>query len=188
MIKNKKYIMMIITIMFCINLVSALPFYYKVSMHYNSGELEVKNINIIRSEIDRNEISGDYSIEVIDNAGKTLSKNLFQIQNYEVTDDFEKGTSELKVLNESDFEIFVPYREGSNIVISDDINNKELENVDINKFLFKKASDIGVDAEKEISNTEVKADGGNNLAFWVGLFIVLITIIFVIIYAIRKKF
>ena len=206
MIKNKKIrncIFLGVVLVICLQIVSALPFYYNVSLHYNSGDLEVKSINVIKSDYNLLRSSGDYLVKVVDKNNEIMSKNLFQIPLIEIKEDYSrinsnnfsdnKSLGEVRNLNDVYFEVFVPYRDGEMLIISDNLHNKELKLVKISDFLNieKKQDnkkDINIINDPLNNNLVNNSSTYNNVTFKIIVILVLIVLILIIIYLIWKKF
>jgi hypothetical protein len=196
--KMRNYIFLLIALATCLQLASALPFYYNVSLYYHSGDLEIKGIDVTRSDYNLLRNSGDYSIKIVDKNNEVMSKNLFQIPLVEIREDYSMNSSQNKSLVETKnidnvfFNIYVPYRDGERIIISSNINNKELKTVKISDFL-----DLGKNLPDNKKDTNILGSSDNNLAkngsllnnitFKIIVILVLIVLILGIVYLIWKK-
>jgi hypothetical protein len=196
--KIKYFIISVFLLLFCLQVVSALPYYYNVSLYYNSGNLEINNINIIHSDLEISSNSGDYLVKILDNENNLLSENHFQVplvEIYEVIDnDTGELTSQVNNLDEAFFNIYVHYNYGEEMIILDRDNN-QLEDIKINNFLNTEPAlynqDTGNNLETGLngsssSDTKPNLDNQNNLLLVTVLVFILIVII-LIFYLIKKK-
>jgi len=193
-------------ILVCLQIVSALPFYYDVSLDYKSGKLTINEINLISSERIIYPGQGDYFVKVFDRDNNIIYTDSFQIPLTQVSDTINETSGELiseqKTFNEASFNILVPYNEGYLLIISDK-NDNQLASVRINDILKMRVNNefkdtLNNDNSNADSNSNLIAQdlpkdtgsdnlGSNNLIFfWVFLFLVLIIVVF-IIYFIRRK-
>lgn len=203
----KKEILLMVVLLFSMNLVIASPFYYKVSMNYNKGNINIKDISVIFSQENLKENYGDYIINVINiNNGKIDSQNFIvpNIRMYDTGDDKGNiiGGGEV-VLDEVSFEIYAPYYENAKEIVVYDKDNKELTKADISMFSKTKANGLvnevdeiskdRVDIQKEIKRTNeiTEKSSGNILekitSYWWILLIILVVLIIILFYPRKVK-
>lgn len=182
-------LMLIGTFLFCLQLASALPYYYNISMHYKSGNLEVKEINIAHSERELSKNTGDYLIKVLDKNNKILSENHFQIPLVEIYDNLDNDTgnltSEVKNLDEAFFNIFIHYNYGEKMIIYD-YDNNEIKNFMIDDFLN---TTNNKNNNNEVNNIDINNNNAkrSNLILYI-IIILSLVIVFVLIFFLIKKY
>jgi hypothetical protein len=176
--KIKYCVIILAVLLICLQSVNALS-YYNVSLDYKDGNFEIKNIGIISSEFDLNEKYGDYMIFVSDKDNTIVSNNLFQPPLYEIKEDYstlnasletDETVSEMNVLNETLFNVLIPYKEGKRITLYNKINNLELKSANIEDFL-------------KIDNSD---KGNGNLFLFVVLILIIIVLIVLLYFYVRN--
>lgn len=170
-----------------ISLTSAHPFYYEVSLNYNEGVIEITDVRVIFSD-DKIETSmiGSSFIEVLDNDGKSLSKNYFEIPNTIFIEGVNEDTGliesgEIIELSDVSFEIYLPYQEkGDEIILYD--NSNEVGKIDLDDFSKIEIEKSSVNKEEKQEDQKTKS----NLWILIAILIFILVLI-LIIYLIKTK-
>lgn len=129
-LEKQIYILFILFLLIIIPSINAKPIYYNITLEYNSGNITIKDINIIFSQQELSPSFGDYSIKLYENE-RIITSHRFVLQNtiYIEPEDnitnFEKFTTQEK-LDYSLFNIFIPYNKSVNNLI---IYNEKEEKV-----------------------------------------------------------
>jgi len=131
-IKNRKIMILFVISLINISLICAanLPIYYKFSVDYDKGKINVKNIGVAVSQIDISDNFGINIYEIIDSNGNVINSNNFAIPDtivYDYGDD--KGeliNGKTEVLKSVSFDIFVPYYKNAKEIRFYDENKSEL--------------------------------------------------------------
>ena len=104
--------------------------YYKLNLDYSYGNISINSTQVEFSDEPIDNVFGFYSVSIFDSDGKILNLTLFDIPNeilYDTAD--ENGTINgggFLELNQTNFDIFVPYNSNAKDVVVYDENNKEL--------------------------------------------------------------
>lgn len=206
-IKNKMLfigILLLISIL-AVNIVSASPFYYKISMDYDKGEVSIKDISVIYSQDDLRDNYGDYKADIIDiNKNKIDSQN-FVVPNIRFYDNGENGTITSGgsiVLDKVSFEIYAPYYADAKEIIISNVS-KELTRTDVS--MFSKIGELSLDnkeenidssknslEKKQETDTTRKSsnitDIINNIGnYWWVLLIILAVLVVILVYPRKKR-
>jgi len=153
--RNKTLIISSLIILLSINLVSA-SFYYNVSVKYSYGNLSINSVEVIFSNQNISSFSGDYYLELRNSKDK-LNLYLFSIPNT-VTYDSEEDSWKVNQggvinVNETDFEVFVPYEKNANEIVLTDSNKLDIAKKDIS-YLSKQVINNQVTKEFETVASE----------------------------------
>jgi len=153
--KNKILIISSLVILLSINLASA-SFYYNVSIKYSYGNLSINSVEVIFSNQNISSFSGDYYLE-LKNSKDKLNSYLFSIPNT-VTYDREEDSWKVNQggvinVNETDFEVFVPYEKNANEIVITDSNKLDIAKKDIS-YLSKQVINNQVTKEFETVASE----------------------------------
>ena len=119
------------------NIISASPFYYKISMDYNKDVIDIKEIGVIFSQEDLTNGYGSYNIETIDANNKKIDSQNFVVPNTRFYDKGENGNiSEggSVVLENVSFIVYAPYYANAKEIIIYDKTNKELTKADVSMY------------------------------------------------------
>ena len=177
-----------------INLVSA-GFYYNVSIKYDNGKMNIQDVNVIFSQIDRSSSNGDYYLDLIQNKD-SLNQYAFKVPNtimYDNEDESGKiNGGGVITLNQTEFEIYIPYLESADEIVIADANKIELAKKDVS-YLSKNVVSKQVTNEFQNSNSNNKSEktssaNSSNMGYWIiAILIILILIVFFIIWSRSKK-
>jgi hypothetical protein len=195
----KKEILIILNILFCIFIVSAIndPYmYYKLNINYSLQDdketISVDSLNIeFSSEKIWNKI-GFYKIEVLDNDRK-LGELYFDIPKTALIDYVHENTSMIVsggeiILNETFLEIYIPYfSDAEEIVIYDDMSN-EIVKIDVSMYSINKEKTIHKDDLMGYTDKTDSLENKNksNLKYY-AIFVMLVLLIILILIFIRNK-
>ncbi len=148
---NKKIFILLFIIGINITLICAsnLPIYYRLSIDYDNGKINVKDIGMQVSQIDISDNFGENVFEIIDFNGNTISSNNFAIPN-KIIYDYGNESGELtsgktEILNTVSFDMFIPYYVNAKEIRLYDENRTELGRADVSNYAVEKA-----ESQKEI--------------------------------------
>lgn len=192
-----KKLMIIFMILYMISFVIAQTdwnIYYRLSLDYDTGEINISSVQIEISDIPEN-TPGDYRAKVMDYNDNLLNLTFFDVPNKILWDGINPETGEIDrggelELNQTSFEIFIPYYENAKEIIIYNKNQAEIARRDISEYSKQRAAI----QEKEANETErQKAKGNVNqieekiTKYWWILLIILIILVIILIYSLRKK-
>jgi hypothetical protein len=142
--KNQVFlILFLILILININLIFAEnKLYYEVNLNCQEEKIKIDSIKVIFSKGDinnfYNEDLNSYSVELTDNQNKILEEINFSVPNvaiYDMVDDngviFQGGSY---ILNETDFELYIPYFENSKELVIYNKNKNILEKISVSQY------------------------------------------------------
>jgi|TARA_Y100000034_G_scaffold121972_1_gene166877 hypothetical protein len=146
-----------------INLVIANPFYYKLDLNYEDGEVEIVGIEV--EFLDEGEkYDGEYLLQVFEDDKVLEEINFdFPLESLyeEIDEDGRIIDGGLKILNQTKFELFIPYYEKADKIIIYDSDNSELILVSLGSFVKKISgesdSENGIIKEKESKDVKKKS-------------------------------
>ena len=178
-----------------INLINAGQFYYNVSINYYHGNLSINSVKVIFSQYELTPFSGNYILE-LKNSNNKLNSYTFNVPN---TVSYHIGGENsiimgggIIVLNETNFEIFIPYDERIDQMVVTDSNKLELAKKDMS-YLSKNVVSSQITKEfetlKNKSETNIYSNNATNSKNYliIGMVILIIIIIMIIIFWIIKK-
>ncbi|MFA5258530.1 MAG: hypothetical protein WC979_04325 [Candidatus Pacearchaeota archaeon] len=189
--KNKTLMISIFIILFSINLASA-SFYYNVSVKYSYGNLSINSVEVIFSNQNITSFSGDYYLE-LKNSKDKLNSYLFSIPST-VTYDLEEDSWKVNQggvinVNETDFEVFVPYEKNANEIVITDSNKIDIAKKDIS-YLSKQVVNNQVTKEFETNtpdSTKLMPIETSSNYLIIGLITLIVIVAIIIFWAFRKK-
>ncbi len=194
--ENKKIIffsLAVLSLILLVEITSAIPIYYNVSLNYNKGKIEIKNVDVIFSQGDIETNSGEYIWEILDE-NKAVQTGNFYIPNI-VFYDYINESGEIygggsEVLDEIDFEIFIPYNEyGKRIFIYSSSRN-ELGRKDISIFAKDKTESKINSYENEQDKQDIEenteTENKNSLYLIAGVVVLVLIIIGVLTWILKK--
>ena len=165
--------------------------YYKFNLTYDYGNITINSMEIEFSKEKIENSFGFYTAKVFDYDNKTLDMIFFDIPNEILYETINPETGEIEgggllELNETSFEIFVPYYEDSNEIIIYNLNLIELTKKDISEF-SKQRKEIVKNEEKVKS----KESGTENFIeksseYWGVLLVILFILVIILFYSLRK--
>ena len=128
--------------LFLITNISATPFYYKISLDYNKGNIDIKSVDIqfsndeIKNLLNPNYFK-TYRAEV-SSGNQVLNQIDFSVPNRAIYDtvglDKKINGSYIKILENFSFEIYAPYYQNAKEIIIYNENNKELVKADVSQY------------------------------------------------------
>ncbi len=201
-IKNKILFMGILLL--TINIISASPFYYKVSMDYNKGNINIQEINVIYSQEDLNDNFGDYNADVFDLNNEKIDSQKFVVPNIRMYDNADESGNiiggGMVVLENVSFKIYVPYYANAKEIIVYDSESKELAKTDVSMYskvessgLVDYSGDENIDSlekTQETKESEIEKSSDildNIISYWWVLLIILVVLVIVLFYPRKKK-
>lgn len=181
------------------------PYYYDIELYYDKGNIEIKNIKIefFNDEKFNFNKNNSHYLEIIDNEQRVLDEIFFSIPNVFLGDaaneseDFAEGR--IEVLENVSFNVFADYYEnGYQIIIyKTDKNKKELDREFISQFSktgfniedFRKKGIEKTEEEiiSEREDREKRIDTINYQNFIPTLGIILLILIIILVYFLRKR-
>ena len=172
--------------------------YYKLDLDYGYGNIIINSTEIEFSQEKIENYFGFYSAVVLDFNGKTLNLTFFDIPTQIIYDTIdENGTINgggIINLNETSFEIYLPYYENAKEIVIYDENLVELTRKDINEYSKQReeiSEEVVEDKEEQVKSRE-EIYGTESLIdklskYWRILLIILIILIIVLFYSLNKK-
>ena len=196
---NPKILILILGIFF-LSFVSATEnpqIYYKLNLDYNYGNITINSTEIELSDKQIENPFGFYSVSILDYDGNLLNLTLFDVQNkilYDtINEEGEISGGGFLELNETSFEIFVPYYENAKKIVIYNENLSELTREDISEF-SKVQGEINEEIPEEIETgneieerKSIETFTDTLLQYWWALIIILIILIVYLFYSINKK-
>ena len=171
--------------------------YYKLNLDYSYGDISTNSTEIEFSNKQIGNPFGFYSATILDYEGNLLNSTLFDVPNeilYDsVNEEGEISDGGFLELNETSFEIFVPYYGDAKEIVIYDENLTELTRKDVNEFSKEKQivdkETIPEETEKEKDVEEKSTETLTNKLsqYWWIFVIVLIILIFYLAYSLTKK-
>ena len=194
----KKIILVLTMVIFLASTLIAIQeplIYYKLNLDYNYGDISISSTEIEFSNEEIENFFGIYTLEILDFNDELLDLVFFDVPNEILWDGVDSETGEISIgglleLNETSFEIFVPYYENAKEIIIYNENLTELTKVRVNEFskIREDVEEIPYDIEigdKIISEKENLLD--NLSQYWYVFLIILIVLVIVLFYSIGKK-
>lgn len=204
-IKNK--ILFLIVLLLTISMISASPFYYKINLDYNKGDINIKEINVIYSQEDLKDNFGDYNLDVFDLNNKKIDSQNFIVPNIRMYDNGDENGNiiggGIVVLNNVSFEVYVPYYSNAKEIIIYNNEGKELAKTDVsiyskvegNKLIEdNKNQNIDSSEKTQKKDTETDKTSSSNVSilekignYWWVLLIILVVLVVVLFYPRKRK-
>ena len=131
---KKYYFLILISLIFILSLKLASAYvshFYKIGIDYNNGELSLKNVRIVPLSYQPKNFDGQYCAEIRDFNGNLLNKTYFDIPLEIYFDTIDENTGEIngggvKVLNQTEITLFLPYYEDAKEIVIYKNRNKVL--------------------------------------------------------------
>jgi hypothetical protein len=181
-------------VLISINFVSA-TLYYNVSIKYDNGKMNINDVNVIFSQTDLSSLYGDYYLELRQDHD-TLNNYQFNVPNtiaYDTADESGKiNGGGIITLNETEFEVFIPYTESADEMIITDSNKAELAKKDIiylskNVISNQITKDFEIIKGKSESNIFYEDSNNSNNYLMIGIVILIVTVIIILIIVFTRK-
>ncbi len=169
--------------------------YYKLNLDYDTGKINISSVEIEFSKKNIENNLGLYAAKITDYNNDLLNLTFFDIPNKIFWEGVNPETGEIdrggeKELNQTSFEIFIPYYENAKEVVIYNENFTEIARRDINEYSKQRATT----QEKETNKTEEQKVKSNVnqideevTKYWWILLIILIILIIILIYSLKKK-
>jgi len=198
----KKEMIILMLLMVSFSIVGAqtdFEIYYKLNLDYSYGNISISSTEIEFSQERIKNPFGFYVVKVLDHNGEILNITFFDVPNEILYDTIDPETEEISgggllELNETSFEIFVPYYENAKDIVIYDENLSELTRKDIGEYSRQREIISGevvkdkekiIDGERKISETESLIDKISK--YWWILLIILVVLVIVLFYSLSKK-
>lgn len=162
--------------------------YYKLELEYDNGKINISSLDI-QFEKEKIESKGLYIAEIIDYDDNLLNLTFFDVPNKIFWDGINPETEGIDdggkmELNQTSFEIFVPYYENAKKIIIYDENLIEITKIDVR--VYSEQEEI-----KEEIKIEQEKDKTGNLVesitkYWWILLMILIILSVILFYSIKK--
>jgi len=193
-----KLITVLMILIFGTSLVNA-TLYYNIDAHYNQGKIEIKNINVIFSQEDLILNEGEYTLEIKDGQTILETSNFFVPNSiaYDNTDESGKLISGgIIELNETSFNIIIPYYEDAKEIIIYNTDKQELTKNSLTHFTKnpetidypKDSQETDEETDEQTQDSQEQqpeSDTGWKILLWA---LIILTILFVVlILRVRKK-
>ena len=169
--------------------------YYKLNLDYDKGNIEIYTIEIEFSKEKIENYFGLYTVKVLDYDGEILNLTFFDVPNEILYDTVDPETGEINgggtfILNETSFEIFIPYYKNAKEIVIQDENLNELAKKDISEYSKQRkeiSEEVVKSKEKQTTDDEMKiSENKTSRYLWIFLIIFIILII-VLFYSLNKK-
>lgn len=197
----KKEFMILMLLMASFSMVVAqtnFEIYYKLNLDYSYGDITINSTEIEFSQEKIENYFGFYAVEVLDYGGKTLNTISFNVPNIIIYDTVDSETGEISgggllELNETSFEIFVPYYENAKEIVIYDQNLTQLVKKDMSEYSKERnISEKIVSKEEKADSTGEKISEGEKFiekvaGYWWILLITLTVLIIILFYSLSKK-
>ena len=169
--------------------------YYKLNLDYSYGNISINSTQVEFSDEPIDNVFGFYSVSIFDSDGKILNLTLFDIPNeilYDTVD--ENGTINgggFLELNQTNFDIFVPYNSNAKDVVIYNENLSELSRKNIGEFSRnypKESPSLEKNVPEEIKDEKQQTNPINKLKdYWYVLATVLAALLFILFYMVTKE-
>ena len=197
---NQKILILIVGIFF-LSFASAIEeplIYYKLTLDYSYGEIQVNSTDIEFSNKQIENLFGFYSATILDSDGNLLNLSLFDVPNEILYDTIDEETGEINgggflELNETEFEIFIPYYENAKEIVIYNESLTELTRKNIQEFSkVQEEKSVGEIIEKNEKEQPIEKESFETTIeklqqYWWILVVVLIALIFYLAYSLGKK-
>ncbi|MEK6897939.1 MAG: hypothetical protein AABX28_01125 [Nanoarchaeota archaeon] len=199
---NKIILLLIFAITF-VSLASAIQeplVYYKINLNYSYGNISVNSVNVELSDKQIENNFGFYIAEIVDYEGNLLNLTFFDVPNEILWDGVDPETGEidnggLLELNETNFDIYIPYFENAKEIVIYDENLIELSRYGVGQFSRIDRNEILGISETETPEeirTEEKKTPTENLTdkiqnYWWVLVIIAVGLLVVLFWSVSKK-
>ena len=169
--------------------------YYKLNLDYDKGNIEISSTEIEFSKEKIENYLGLYTIKILDYDGEILNLTFFDVPNEILYETVDPETGEINgggtlILNETSFEIFLPYYENAKELIIYNENLNELAKKDISEYSKQRkeiSEKVVKSKEKQISDDEMKISENKISKYWWIFLIIFIILIIVLFYSLNKK-
>lgn len=195
---NHKILFLIFAVAF-ISLASAIEnprIYYKLNLDYSYGNIFINSTEIELSDKEIENPFGFYSASILDSEGNLLNLTLFDVPNeilYDsVNEEGEISGGGFLELNQTNFEIFVPYYSNAKEIVIYDENLTELTRKDISEFSKEKQSIVSEEVpekenEKKTGEKPTEILTEKIQRYWWVLVIVLAVLVVYLFYSVNRK-
>ena len=194
---NSKFFLLIFALVL-ISLASAIQeplIYYKINLDYSYGDITINSTEIELSNEAVENNFGFYSAIILDYEGSLLNLTLFDVPNGILYDSIDESgvinDGGFLELNQTSFEIFVPYYENAKEIVIYNENLTELTRKNISEFSRvqeRKIEDISEETEtKRIDEKSAETLTEKLSQYWWVLVIVLVILAGYLIYYLNKK-
>ena len=191
-------IFLLISVMAFLSLISAIEnpqIYYKLNLDYSYGNITINSTEIELSNEAVENNFGFYSAIILDYEGSLLNLTLFDVPNGILYDSIDESgvinDGGFLELNQTSFEIFVPYYENAKEIVIYNENLTELTRKNISEFSRvqeRKIEDISEETEtKRIDEKSAETLTEKLSQYWWVLVIVLVILAGYLIYSLNKK-
>ena len=191
-------IFLLISVMAFLSLISAIEnpqIYYKLNLDYSYGNITINSTEIELSNEAVENNFGFYSAIILDYEGSLLNLTLFDVPNGILYDSIDESgvinDGGFLELNQTSFEIFVPYYENAKEIVIYNENLTELTRKNISEFSRvqeRKIEEISEETEtKRIDEKSAEILTDKLSQYWWVLVIVLVILAGYLIYSLNKK-
>ena len=182
-------------ILFLISAIENPQIYYKLNLDYSYGNITINSTEIELSNEAVENNFGFYSAIILDYEGSLLNLTLFDVPNGILYDSIDESgvinDGGFLELNQTSFEIFVPYYENAKEIVIYNENLTELTRKNISEFSRvqeRKIEDISEETEtKRIDEKSAETLTEKLSQYWWVLVIVLVILAGYLIYYLNKK-
>jgi len=194
----KNQFLLLVLVLILISLASAIQeplIYYKLNLDYSYGNISINSTQVEFSDEPIDNVFGFYSVSIFDSDGKILNLTLFDVPNeilYDTVD--ENGTINgggFLELNQTNFDIFVPYNSNAKDVVIYNENLSELSRKNIGEFSRnypKESPSLEKNVPEEIKDEKQQTNPINKLKdYWYVLATVLAALLFILFYMVTKE-
>jgi len=172
-----------------------LEVYYKLNLNYSYGDIKISLINIEFFSEKKDNFLGTYFAEVLDYEENVLEKTFFGIPNKILYDTIDENGAisggGIIELNETSFEVFVPYYENAKEIIIYGESSNELTRKNVNEYskLYNKVSESN--ESKIVREVGKQIPEGENLTenivdYWWILLIILVILLVILFHSLNK--
>ncbi len=194
----EKGVFCLVVFIFCMIFVGAqtqtsLYFYYNLNLSYDRGAIEVSSANIEFFQEEVENLFGDYTTKVLDYENNVLNISFFDVPNEILYDTVNPETGEISgggilELNQTTFNLFIPYYENALRIIIYDENSVELARIDVGEYSKEGLEETRDIEEGERESIEERASEAETIQkYWWVLLIILIILVVVLFYSLKKK-
>ncbi|MBI4116723.1 hypothetical protein HY449_03180 [Candidatus Pacearchaeota archaeon] len=199
---NKQIIFLIFTMTFLafafnVSAIQQPLVYYKLNLDYNYGNITINSSSIELSNKILDNNFGFYTASVLDFNGNLINLTFFDVPNQIIYDTVDSngtinGGGQLE-LNQTNFDIFVPYYKNAREVKIYNQNLSELTKIDVSEFSkeIQKVENVSKTPEsgKETGKKEIPTESLTDkiAKYWWALVIVLVVLIGYLFYSLTGK-
>ena len=134
-----KKIIVYLVLIFSLNFIAGQIIYYELNLDYNNGDVNITSFDIKFSQNKLENIMGLYTAIILDDNREILNIILFGIPNEILWDGIDPETKKIShggllILDQTSFEIFIPYYENAKEIIIYDGNFTEVARRGISEY------------------------------------------------------